>query len=140
MAKSTPSEIEIWYDDSGGTPVDISQYVQSFNGIEIENIIEETHTFGDSFEENTPIGIGRVTNITLEGLYDDVAGGPHELFGAALPTNPNSPTRTFKVVWGNGKSTTLETILVKYNRTADRSALTRFTAELANAATAPIEV
>jgi hypothetical protein len=44
------------------------------------------------------------------------------------------------VVWGNGKSTTLETILVKYNRTADRSALTRFTAELANAATAPVEV
>jgi hypothetical protein len=67
MAKSTPAEIQIWYDNSGGTLVDISQFVQSFNGIEIENLIEETHTFGDSFEENTPIGIGRVTNITLEG-------------------------------------------------------------------------
>jgi hypothetical protein len=133
MAKSTPSQIEIWYDNAGGTLVDISQYVQSLGGVDIENIVEETHTFGDSWEESTPIGIGKLGAIEVAGLYDDTANtGPNALFASQLPTDPNSNTRTLKIVWGptNATYSSFETILVKFNRQPDRSALTKFSATL----------
>jgi hypothetical protein len=130
MAKSTPSDIVIWYDASNGAPVDISQFVQNIGGIEIENLIEETHTFGDSMEESTPVGIGRWGQVQIDGLYDNVVGGPDTLFNAALPTNPNDATRTLKIEWSNTHSTSVETILIKYSRIPDRSALVKFSATL----------
>jgi len=130
MAKSTPSDIVVSYDDSNGNLQDISQYVQTLGGIEIENLIEETHTFGDAMEESTPVGIGKWGQVEIGGLYDDAAGGPNDLFNAALPTSPNDPTRTLKVEWGNNHSTSVETILIKYTRQPDRSALTKFSATL----------
>jgi hypothetical protein len=130
MAKSTPADIVVSYDDANGALQDISQYVQTLGGIEIENLIEETHTFGDSMEESTPVGIGRWAQVEIGGLYDDANGGPNDLFNAQLPTNPNSATRTLKIEWGNNHNTSVETILIKYTRQPDRSALTKFSATL----------
>ena len=130
MAKSTPADIVVSYDASNGSLIDISQYVQTLGGIELENLIEETHTFGDSYEESTPVGIARWAQIEVGGLYDDTSGGPNDLFNAALPTSPNDATRTFKVEWGGNAATEVETILIKYTRVPDRSALTKFSATL----------
>jgi hypothetical protein len=130
MAKSTPADIVIKYDDANGDLQDISQYVQTLGGIEIENLIEETHTFGDSMEESTPVGIGRWAQVEIGGLYDDAAGGPNDLFLQSLPTSPNDPTRTLEITWGNNHNTSVETILIKYTRQPDRSALTKFSATL----------
>lgn len=134
--KSTPADIVISYDDANGALQDITQYVQTLGGIEIENLIEETHTFGDSMEESTPVGIGRWAQVEIGGLYDDAAGGPLDLFLQALPTNPNSATRTLKVEWGNNYYTSVETILIKFVRSPDRSALTKFAATLQPVGTA----
>ena len=130
MAKSTPADIVVWYDNAGGTPIDISQYCQSIGGVDIENLVEETHSFGDNWEESTPVGIGKLGTIEISGLYDDAAAGPNALFGAQMPTNPNTATRTLTLEWGNNVNTVFETILVKYSRTPDRSALTKFSASL----------
>lgn len=131
MALSTPSGIVIEYDNSGGTLVDITQYVQSMTEFNTESLVEETHTFGDTFEEQTPIGLARLSDITLEGLYDDTATtGPDALFGNRTPENPNTATRTLKITWRSGKTSSVETHLKAYNRMADRSALTRYSVTL----------
>lgn len=131
MAKSIPSGVVISYDNSGGTPVDISQHVLSINDVEIESLLEEVHTFGDSWEEYLPIGVGKVAQIELSGLYDDTAGtGPDALFAGRVPETPASSTRTLTITWVGSKTTTVETFLVSYTRTADRSGLTKFKAKL----------
>ena len=131
MAYSPPSGVVIQYDNAGGTPVDISQYVLTVNDIDIESVTEEVHTFGDQWEEHLPIGIGRMSPVEIMGLYDDVASvGPDALFADRAPESPSDNTRTLTLTWRSGKTTSVETYLLSYRRTADRNALTKYTARL----------
>ena len=130
MAYSTPSGVKLEYDDSGGTPVDISQFVMTLNDVDVEQITEETHSFGDSWEEHIAIGIGKLGQLELGGLYDDQANGPDSLFANRVPEDPNTPTRTLKITGRRGKTSSFETFLAKYTRTADRGALTKYKATL----------
>ena len=131
MANSSPSEVVIEYDNSGDSLQDVSQYVLSINDIDIENVTEEVHTFGDSWDEHLPIGLARMPAIEISGLYDDTASvGPDALFKRAAPETPASDTRSLKVTWRSGKTTTVETFVLSYRRSADRSALTKYTVRL----------
>lgn len=131
MANSIPSGIIIEYDNSGGTPVDISQHVQTINDIDVESLTEEKHTFGDSWEEHLPIGLGRMAAVELGGLYDDTAStGPDALFIRTSPETPASNTRTLKITWRSGKTTSVETFVASYKRTADRGGLTKYSVRL----------
>lgn len=131
MANSTPSGIVVNYDNSGGTPVDITQFVMTINDYDVESLTEEVHTFGDAWEENKPIGLARVAPIELGGLYDDVATtGPDALFAGRAPETPASITRTLTITWRAGKTTSVETYLSMYKRAADRNALTKYTVRL----------
>ena len=131
MATSSPSEVVIEYDNSGGSLQDISQYVLSINDIDVESVTEEVHTFGDSWEEHLPIGLARLPAIEISGLYDDTAStGPDALFIRTTPETPASNTRTLKLTWRSGKTTSVETFVLSYRRSADRSALTKYTARL----------
>lgn len=131
MAKYGPASIVVNYDDSGGTPQDMTQYVLEINGVAVENILEEVHSFGDSWEEHLPIGVARMTPVELSGLFDDTAStGPDAVFGGQAPATPASTTRTLKFTWGGTKTTEVETHLISYERSADRNGLTRYTARL----------
>lgn len=131
MAKYGPSSIVVEYDNSGGTLVDITQYVQEINGVSVEQIIEEVHSFGDSWEEHLPVGIGRTTPIELSGLYDDTATtGPDALLADRIPEGPSTTARELKITWGSTKTSLWNTFLIAYERSADRNALTRWTARL----------
>ena len=131
MALSPPSGVVIEYDNAGGSLIDISQYVQTINEFNVESLTEEVHTFGDTFEEHKPIGLARLGNITIGGLYDDTATvGPDALFANRTPENPNTATRTLKVTWRSGKTSSVETHLMSYSRAADRNALTRYSVTL----------
>lgn len=131
MAKATPAGIIVEYDDSGGTLVNLTQFVQTLNDVDIESIIEETHSFGDSWEESLPIGVGRIGDIEIGGIYDDTASvGPDALFRGRVPETPASSTRTLKITWNASHATVFETFLISYRRTADRNALTRWMARL----------
>ena len=131
MAKSIPSGITVEYDNAGGTPVDISQHVLTINDISVESILEEIHTFGDSWEEHLPVGIGRMGTVELSGLYDDTAStGPDALFADRAPEDPTDSTRTLTITWVGSKTTSVETYLVSYVRSPDRNALTKYTATL----------
>jgi hypothetical protein len=131
VANSNPSGIKIEYDNGSGTPVDISQHVLSINDVDVESITEETHAFGDSWEEHTPVGIARMPAIELSGLYDDTATtGPDALFAGRAPETTVAVTRTLTVTWGGTKTTSVETFLASYKRSADRNGLTKYTARL----------
>ena len=131
MANSTPAGIKVEYDNLGGTPVDISQFVLSINEISVESAFEEVHSFGDQWEEWLPVGIGKSAQIELGGLYDDSGGGPDDVFADRVPEVPGvTATRTLTITWVGTKTTSFETYLVAYKRTPDRSALTKWSATL----------
>ena len=131
MANSTPAGIKVEYDNLGGTPVDISQFVLSINEISVESAFEEVHSFGDQWEEWLPVGIGKSAQIELGGLYDDSGGGPDDVFADRVPEVPGvTTTRTLTITWVGSKTTSFETYLVAYKRTPDRSALTKWSATL----------
>jgi hypothetical protein len=131
LANSTPAGLKIEYDTSTGGLQDITQYIQTINEIDVESLTEETHTFGDSWEEHLPIGIGKMAPIELGGLYESSTSGINGLFGGRAPETPSSSTRTIKVTWiATANNTSVETYLKNYKRAADRNAITRFSVTL----------
>lgn len=132
MGNSIPAEVSIKFDDSGGVLRDVTQFILTINGVSVEQLLEEKHSFGDSWEETLPIGIGKVAPVDLGGLYDDTAtSGPDVLFAIATPDTPATATRTLTIQWkttGGTKSVSAECYRQKYVRSPDRNNLTKFTA------------
>jgi len=126
VAKYGSNSVVINYDNAGGTPVDMSQHVLDINGVEVEAILEETHSFGDAWFESLATGLRRMADVVLGGLYDDVGTtGPDVIFNA-VTTGPAVATRTLQVVYGSTKSTTVETVNMKYGRKLARGALHKY--------------
>ena len=115
MAKFGTPTVTISFDDSGGTPRAVTDYITEMNGIEIEAMTEPTHAFGDSWEEHTPTGLSKVGAVTLKGFHDDTATtGPHVVF-RALDTSPAAATRTLAIAFGGTNGTaTVECRCVQY--------------------------
>lgn len=126
MASYGSDDVVIEFDvTDGGSLTDISQYIQSINGIDVESIMEMSHTFGDAWEEHLPVGVKKMGEITLEGLYDDGAN-----VSGAFFTSAHTQTRTFKITYGSTKTTSVETWITKRSRKPQRNALTRFSVTL----------
>ena len=112
MAKYGSPDTVIEFDNSGGTLVDVSNYILEASEIMIEGLFEETTAFGDDWVEQTPVLIKNVQDITLSMFYDDTATtGPDALFNAV-----NDGPRTLKVTWGSTKTTSVETYIKSYGR------------------------
>ena len=102
MAKYGPDDLSISIDDDGGTPVVMDAFIDEQTDAIIESIIEESHTFGDSWVEHLFTGIQRMSEISFGGFYDDVAGGPDAIFVGLAAV-----TRTVTITWGGSKTTNL---------------------------------
>lgn len=129
--KQGAKDILIEYDDGpGGVLQDITQYVRGDVAVKVMSLLQESHAFGDEYDEHTPTGHNRMDPITLSGLYDDTAAvGPAVIFKKqAGDSDPQGATRTLKVTWGNAKSTEVETRLESFQRTAKVGALTEYEA------------
>jgi len=101
------------------------------NDVDVENITEEVRPFGAAWDTHKAIGVGRMPVIELGGVYDDTAAtGPDALFGGRVPETAATATRTLAITWGSTKITTVETLLLTYRRTADKSGLTKWLARL----------
>jgi hypothetical protein len=126
-------DVLINYDAApGGTLSDVTQHVREIGGVKIENLTQETHSFGDPWIENTPTGVRRVPAIVIKGLFDTTAvTGPHVVF---MPTSadvqPSAATRTLEVTFGDAKKFTVETRLQNYEVLAKNAALTEYAATL----------
>lgn len=129
MAKYGSDAVTVEVDNAGGTPVDLSNYIDSVGDISISASVQETHAMGDSWVERTATGLMQAGAIDLVGFYDDTAStGPLAVLygdGAAL-----GATRTLKITLGGGKYVSCEAVITDFKRTISRGELTRFTATL----------
>lgn len=124
MAKYGPADLVISVDDSGGTPVDVTAFIDEQSDAVIEAIIEESHAFGVNFVEHLFTGIKRMSEITFTGFYDDAAANFDAIFVGI------GGTRTVVLTWGGSKTTTFEAIITTYTRSAGRNTSTRASAAL----------
>ena len=86
MALLGPSGVQIQVTTASSTAAfrDISQQVLTFSGFDFEAALEESHTFGDSWQEHLFSQFSMINEITLTAYYDnDTSTGIHGIFGAA---------------------------------------------------------
>lgn len=108
----------------------MTQYITEINDVSVEGLLEESHSFGDTWFESLPVGLRRMDPVTLSGFYDDTATtGPDAIFNAPAATTTVA-TRTLTLTWGGTKTTSVECYIRKYTRTPTRNGLTRFSVEL----------
>src|SRR4051812_9968997 len=107
MAKFGSADVRIDFDNSGGTPVNMSDYILEASEVSVEGLFEESQAFGDAWKENLPVGVKMLPEITLSFFYDDtVTAGPDAIFNAVAATVA-AATRTLKFTWGT-KTTAVE--------------------------------
>lgn len=98
MTMYASPDVEITYDGDDMTP-----YIQSINGITIEDIMQDSQAFGQVWNQMVPTGAKRVEDIVFTGLFDDVADGPRAKWdaGASSPTPATAP-KTLVIRLGGG--------------------------------------
>jgi hypothetical protein len=130
MAKYGPGNFTVTVDDSGGTARNISPHVRAIGNIEVEDLVAQSNSFGDTFEEWTPVGVRKGAPFTISGYFDDVGTlGPDLIFNQAILT-PASSTRTVLLAFGGSKTWSAECIITKYVRTPVTDSLTGYEATL----------
>jgi len=126
MAKRRSDEVKVGISSSSGSSVivDLSQYVDTIGEVSIDPMVNETHTFGDSWVERTYTGVRGTSPIVIEGYYDDAAAsGPHALLGNATDMGSE---RNFEIDFGASDVVNGKVILTGYNRLPKRGELTRY--------------
>jgi len=113
-------------DSTAGTTVDVTQSIRELNGMDVEAMLEESHTMGDSWVEQTFTGLRKMNEITAKGMYDDAAStGFDAIFNDPGNTKTASgASRTLAVKWGGTKITTVEVMIKNYRRLPSRGAIT----------------
>jgi hypothetical protein len=121
------TSVVVALDDSSGTLRTLTPYVQTIGGLKLEAIQQMTASFGDAWEEHTPVGMSKVNPFTIGGFYDDTATtGPHVVC-RAIDSSPSASTRTLEVTFGgtNGKWTQ-EVRVISYEVKGKNGALTEY--------------
>jgi hypothetical protein len=123
MANYGPDDLafEIDTTEGGSLSSGFRQYVREINGFKIAAIVQESHSFGDSWVETLFTGIKRGEDVTIRGLYDDTAStGPNVvLIGIGQQ-------RSVVITWGSTKTSSFEAIIVSYERIAKLDELTMY--------------
>ena len=128
MSKYGSPDIKIEVDNTVGTLVDMSAYIDEVNEVNVEALLQESHTFGDSWVENLYTGVKRGNPITFSGFYDDTATtGPDVIF------NVLGDTREVKITYDGStgaKYTLFRAIITSYVRSPSRGENTRYSVTL----------
>ena len=114
----------------GGTAM--AAHIQSFAGFDVENILEDSKTFGDTWAEVLATGDKQASDVEAEGFYDDAAGGPSAVFLAAYTatTGPASAATACIITWGSTKTSSFNAYVAKFTRIAARNTITRYKVNL----------
>ena len=127
MAKRGSNEVVVEYDNAGGTLVDITQHVLELSSLDVEIVLEDSHSFGDSWAEALAVGLRKLADVTIMGFYDDAASpAPDALFQGNIPTGPASTSKTLKITFGGTKTLSVETFIAKYRRIPKRGEITKY--------------
>lgn len=110
MATYGYPDLKIEVDDSGSAARDVSKYVTSINGANIETILQEITAAGDDQEAWVDVVFQRMEALTLAGPHDDTALG---LF--AITRDALGSTRTVKITIGGSVTISAEMIIQTNN-------------------------
>jgi hypothetical protein len=105
--------------DASAVYHDISVHVRTVSGIDVENMTQEVHGFGDTWVKNLWTGMSKVNDITLEGFYNDTTDTPAMLYARGA-------LRSIRFTWGGGKTTTTDVIMSKFSRDPKLGELTHY--------------
>ena len=110
---------------SGSARIDMSQSVDTINGLELEALTQQSDAFGDSWVENLYTGIRRMSPVVVEGFYDDtVATGEHQVWGQLSHLGNE---RTFSIdCSGTNGAISRVCLIQKHVRSPKRGELTRY--------------
>jgi hypothetical protein len=123
VANYSSKDLVIQFDDSGGTLRTMTQYIREINGVKVEAILADSHSFGDTWFETLATGLKKMGDVTMGGFYDDTSStGPDAVFIGI----GNTTTRTLTLTWGGTKTTSVETVILSYERTAKVGDMTMF--------------
>jgi len=126
MAKYGSNSFIVSIDNSGGTPVTMTNYIRTIGDVDIKAMMQESTAFGDAWMEKLSTGMLEAGSITLGGYYDDTSStGPDAIFND-VATGPTDSTRTLLLTWGGSKTTSGEVWISAYKRTATVGELTAF--------------
>lgn len=102
----------------------MTQHARTINGVEIEAILGESHSFGDTWFESLSTGMKRMNAVEIGGLYDDAVGGPNAQW--------NSPGTqgTLTIGWGGTKTVSGQAIIEKFTRQATLNEHTKYAVTL----------
>jgi hypothetical protein len=131
VGKQGSKEVTITYDDApAGTPRIITNFVMELGGAKIVVETEESTAFGDAWREHMRTGMRSSPDIPTSGTFDTTATtGPHVVLRPGdSDADPNAGTRTLAIVFGDGKTFTVETLLVEYEVAGENGKLTQFNA------------
>lgn len=124
MANYGQPNVIVELDNSGGTPVNISQQVMTISTIDKEMTLEESDAMGDSWIEFLSAAVGKMAEITLGGLYDDTAST--SVNALAGNNSDLGAIRTLAVTYGSTKKTTVETVIKSFKRIISRGELHKY--------------
>jgi hypothetical protein len=128
--KHGSSEIVITYDDPSGAPQTITCAVLTMGAIKITSQMQAGTAYCDTIEKQLPTGLEKIDQVTLTGFWDTTpVTGSHDIFKAP-DTNPQAPTRTLGVMFGDAKQWTSEGYQVSYSVIGKVGNLTEFEAVL----------
>ena len=105
--------------DASAVYHDISAQVRTFNGVDVENLTQEVHGFGETWVKSLWTGMSKVNDITFEGFYNDTTDTPAQLYARGA-------LRSLRVTWGGGKTTTTDVIMAKFSRDPKLGELTHY--------------
>jgi hypothetical protein len=124
MAQYGFDDLVLKIDDANGDLTALTAYVTELSGFELEAVLEDGHTVGDSWTERVFTGLKKANDFDLKGFYDDTAAGPNAL----LPQVGEE--RSFQFTWGPGKTTDVQVLIKKWERSPKKGELTKFSASL----------
>jgi hypothetical protein len=127
MANYGSDDIVVVMDSTAGTTVNITQSVLEINGIDVEAMLEESHTMGDSWVENLYTGLRKSGEITLRGFFDDDSDtGTDVMWNDPGNTKTSGgATRSLAITLGGTKIYSTEVWIKNYRRLPSRGALTK---------------
>ena len=113
-------------DETGSDMIDLSEYVDTINELNIEAMLQEGHGFGESWVKQLFTGVKQGNDLTLEGFYDDTAtSGPDAVLKAI------GETRQVAITWGGTNKSTFSAVIKNYVRKPVRNELTKYSCTLA---------
>jgi len=126
MAKYGSNSLAVSFDNSGGSPVVMTNYIRTIGDVDVKAMMQESTAFGDAWMEKLATGMREAGSVTIGGYFDDTATtGPDAIFND-VADGPSDSSRTLLITWGGSKTTSAETWISSYKRIAKVGELTAY--------------